>query len=256
MRGLVGLVLVGVLVSAGEARAGIVNVQSALSTSADEGVSGSVTGTADWRTGNTNLLVLGAAAVVRYRRGDHLWLGIAKGDLGKSNGARIIAKTFAHLRYRYRFDRLVLGEVFAQHELDQFRRLATRALVGAGPMFDLVDRKNLSVGLGVAYMLEYEKLRNDGAIDAGQSDVQHRLSSYVTAHYQLDDHLELVETAYAQPRLTDAADYRLLSDSQLVVKVNSKISLSTTFSVAFDNRPPATIKKTDTALKSAVSVSF
>ncbi len=256
MRGFVGLALVGVLALGGEARAGIINVQSALSAKSDEGVSGSVTGSADWRTGNTNLLVLGAAGVVRYRCGDHLWLGIVKGDFGKSAGTRIIAKTFEHLRYRYRFHPRLFGEVFAQHELDQFRRLATRALAGAGPMFSLVSRDQVSVGLGVAYMLEYEKLRNDGAIDAGASDVQHRLSSYVTAHVEIDDHLEVIETAYAQPRLTDASDYRLLSESQLVVKATAKISLTTTFSVAFDNAPPATIKKTDTALKSAISVSF
>ena len=37
--------------------------------------------------------------------------------------SKIVAKTFEHLRYRYTFTDSVLGEVFAQHEFDEFMRV-------------------------------------------------------------------------------------------------------------------------------------
>jgi hypothetical protein len=93
-------------------------------------------------------------------------------------------------------------------------------------------------------------------VDAGATDVQHRASSYVGLRYDIDDRLQLVETAYVQPRLTDPSDVRLLSESQLVVKVNSTLAFTTSFMIAYDAAPPAAIKKRDTTLKSSITVNF
>lgn len=253
---LLAISLVAIAWLARPAAAGIVNVQSILATEADEGFSGAVTATADWRTGNTELLVLSAAPVARLRVGKNLAIGILRGEFGRAAGARIIGSTFAHLRYRRDLHPRLLAEVFAQHELDQFRRLATRALVGVGPRAVLVDAGKLNVAFGLAYMLEFEQLRDDMEPDAGASDLQHRASSYAMVRYQIDDRLQAVETAYAQPRLNDPNDVRLLSDSQLVVKITPTLALTTSFMIAYDAAPPDAIQKLDTALKSSITINF
>lgn len=249
-------VVVAILGFTAPATAGIVNVQSILATEAEEGLSGSITGSADWRTGNVNLLVLSAAPVARYRRGNHLGLVIVRGELGRSNDVRIISKTFEHLRYRYDLHPRLTLEAFTQHEYDRFRRLELRALAGAGPLIHLVRGDDYRLSWGLAYMLEYEKLRDDTLPDAGATDLAHRASTYLTGSYELDERVQVVETFYAQPRITDAGDLRLLNDANLIFKITEEVGLTTTFSLSWDRKPPAGIEKLDTGLKSSITYSF
>jgi hypothetical protein len=241
---------------AAPAHAGIVNVQSVLATEAEEGLSGSITAGVDWRTGTIRLLGLSAAPVARYRAGDHLLIGIVRGEYRTFGDSKVVARTFEHLRYRYRLVPRVTAEVFAQHEYDEFRRIELRALAGAGPKFDLVHRPRTNLAWGLAYMLEHRRLRDDDQPDAGARRTQHRASSYLTGSYQVKDDLQLVETFYAQPVLTDPGDIRLLSESQLVVKLTDQLALTTSFVLAYDRRPPAGVKRLDTALTHTVGYSF
>jgi hypothetical protein len=241
---------------ANPASAGIVNVQSSLVSPADEGLSGSLTGSALLKTGNVELLILRGQGTARYRSGDHLWVAIINGNFGRNTDGTFLSRTFEHIRYRYRLNKRLTAEAFTQHEYAKFRRLTFRALFGAGPKIDIVQKKKYSMAVGVAYMLELERLLDDGEIDAGNSDTAHRASSYVTGHYELDKRLQLVETFYVQPRLDDFGDIRLLNQSSLVVKANDKLSFSTSFSIAYDRAPPATIKRVDTQLTSSITLSF
>lgn len=266
------------LAAAPEASAGIVNVQSILATEADEGLTGSVTGSADWREGNSTRLTLGLAPVARWRGGDHLVIGVVRGELFRAADGEFDRKTFEHVRYRYIVSDRVLAEVFVQHEYNEVRRLDVRALVGFGPRLQLVDADKLQVGVGVGYMLEYERLQGswkiDDEADVGERDVLgHRISSYLTGSYELEEsRLQLVQTLYAQPLLTSPGDVRLLSESLLVVKVTQSISLSTSFTLALDSRPPFEdcdpgmctgddgapdeVEAFDTALKTSLTYSF
>jgi len=248
------------------ADAGIVNVQSILASNAPEGVSGSITGSADWRTGNTNLLLLSAAPTARFRAGDHLVIALVQGDFGRTTVAdqskTIMKKTFEHLRYRYTLTSRLLGEAFAQHTFDEFRRIELRVVAGAGPKYDFVQRAGVSAAVGVAYMLEYERV-DDAYRDSGDEQLVHRASSYLTGSYSLDDRVQLVETLYAQPRLTDFGDVRLLNDTSVVLKLTSKVSLTTSFNISYDSEPPepidpagVEIETVDTALKTAISIGF
>ncbi len=241
------------------ARAGIVNVQSALVTEASPGLSGSVTASLQWRTGNSKLLLMGISPVARFRAGNHLVVAILRGDYGRSGDADIVKKAFEHLRYRYSFHPRMLGEMFQQAEYDKFRLLELRTLVGAGPKFDLVSDKRLLISFGIAYMMEYEKPSSD-ALET-ESEIFHRASSYLTGRFELDEKVQIVETVYAQPCLTDFNDYKLLNDSQLVVHLNKTVSLTTSLSLAYDAKPlhladGTQLEKLDTTTKTSITVSF
>jgi putative salt-induced outer membrane protein YdiY len=244
------------MLTASTAHAQIVNVQSILATEASEGLSGSISGSADWRTGNTELLVLSASPVARFRHGDHLIIAIAKGELGRSKGQRIIAKTFEHLRYRYQIVPELLVEVFGQHVYDEFRRLELRTVAGIGPNVALLARDSVRIAFGAAYMFEIERLRTDDSPDAGEESIAHRASTYLMGSYQLDKRLQLIETVYAQPRFGDLADIRLLNESQLVVQLTSKLAVKVSFVLAYDSEPPTEIESLDAATKTTLTLSF
>ncbi len=250
------VIIAALTTSPGPAHAGIVNVQSLLAKEADKGFSGAFKGTADWRTGNVNLLLLSASPIVRYRKGDHLVLGVLRGAFGKSGDKRIISRTFEHLRYRYHLRDRVLLESFVQHEFDEFKRLQLRALLGIGTKIDLAQGKRYGVSFGLAYMLERERLRDDDQPDAGAEDTAHRASSYLTGRYELDDRVQFIDTFYIQPRLTDVNDTRMLNEAQIVMKLSKSVSLTTSFTIAYDSRTPDDVEELDSALKSIVTVAF
>jgi hypothetical protein len=244
------------------AAADIVNVVSVISVASDEGVTGSLTGAIDARRGRASRLVLSAAPVLRYRRGSHLFITYGSGEYDEDNDA--VNRLFGHARYRYRVMPRLIGEVFTQHETNPGIEQEYRGLVGAGPLFDLVLRKHARVAWGVAYMLEYELVENDVVCPPAQPGcaadpgLQHRISSYLTANYQLDTNLQLVETLYVQPLVTDpAADFRLLNDVQIAVLVTKLLSFNTTLSWIYDRAPnPTIIERYDVTLKSALTLQF
>jgi len=238
------------------ASAQIVNVQSTVTKKTPEGFSGKFDASIDWRTGNTELLVLSGALVARYKAGANFVLAILRGEIGLAAGERIIAKTFEHLRYRRTITDLVTLEAFAQHETDEFRRLSLRALGGGGPKLDLLREDKVEVSWGLAYMLEVERLGSVGQPDDGDETVAHRASTYVLVRVALTDRLDLLETVYCQPRLTEFEDIRVLNDLALVVKITSAVAIKTSFNLAYDSRPPLEVERLDTVLKSSVSVSF
>ena len=139
-----------------------------------------------------------------------------------------------------------------------------------------VDVEILSAGLAellldalVAYMLEFERVQErieerdppPNVVHDGYDETQHRASSYALGRVKLGDNLDLVETFYIQPRLTDLGDTRLLSQSQLVVKVTKKVSITTSIYIAYDTVPPhdgtpVAVKKLDSALKTSLTYEF
>lgn len=239
--------------STGKSHAGIYNMQSILATEAEEGLSGAIGGSVDWRRGNVEYLFLSATPLARYKSGDHLLIGMMRGDHKTSGDTTIISNTLEHIRYRYTITDSLLAEAFAQHMFDDVRRLNLRALVGVGPQFSIVDGKAHSLDVGVAYMLEYERLQEGDFDDSGVTDLAHRNSTYVTALYEVDDRVQLGETIYVQPRLTDLSDTRLLSQSQLTFKITERLSYTAAVTIAYDSRPPDAIKKLDTALQTSLT---
>ena len=78
------LVFLASIFAGGTAHAQIVNVQSALAEPPQDGLSGAVEASVDWRTGNTRLLRLAGSTVLRFHRGDSTALLLARGDYGRA----------------------------------------------------------------------------------------------------------------------------------------------------------------------------
>ncbi|WNG54270.1 DUF481 domain-containing protein [Archangium gephyra] len=246
-----------VLLTSVEAAAQIVNVQALFDEATSPmGVSGGAELSLDWRTGSTELLVVRGAVLGQWRADKHTLLGVVRGEYGYAQDTLITSKFLEHARYRYRFTEWLAGETFLQHEVDAFRRLRLRGLVGAGPRFTLWSTEAASLILGVAGMLEYEQLRNDGEPDAGQERLDPRLSSYVMGRVELMENMNLVETLYVQPRLTEWSDVRVLNETLLTVEPNERFIFSMGLVLTYDAAPPATVSRLDTQLRSSVGVKF
>lgn len=252
------LVIGAIAVTSTAAHAQIVNVQGALAKPpAEDGAVGQVELKLSWREGNNPLFDIGGAGSVVVRRGPVLGLMLARGEYGTSRGLTLTRKSFEHVRARIELDRRWRWEVFGQHEYDQFRRLALRALVGSGPALQIVDDDAIVLLAGAAYLYEYERLdTRAGRIDAGERTTAHRGSAYVTGREDLGGGALIVETVYAQPRLDRPGDLRLLGELALQTRLSPRLGLRNSLTVAYDRTPPDGVQRYDTALEVAFTATF
>jgi hypothetical protein len=244
------------LLLAAAAQAQIVNVQSRFADAPEPGFHGALEGAVDWRTGSQDYLTVRGGLTLQGSVGDHLVLLLAQGEHGVAGGERTLARTLEHLRYRYRLTALVSAEAFIQHELNLFRRLQLRALVGAGPRLHLLDHSVFGAVMGLALMAEHERLRTDEHPDAGARVTDLRLSSYLLGRFRLMENVSLVETVYFQPRLDAFRDLRILNETALVLRANPRVSVTLAFLLSLDRAPPAGVSRLDTQLRTSLGVGF
>lgn len=240
------------------AAAQIINVQPLIA--AKQGSEDRVTfvaeASADVRSGNTQLVALSGSALCEVRRGRHLFFLLARGDFAEKSGDPFVSKDLEHFRYRITLTGPLEIESFIQHDRDDFRRLALRALVGVGPRLHLHPSRGFEVAVGAAGMLEHERLGGGDELDAGDDYTNARLSTYLFLSTEVGPRLKLGNTTYVQPRVDRANDVRAFNELAVLAKANDHLSLKLTFTSAYDSAPPEGVIPLDTTLKGALQVTF
>ncbi len=238
----------------------IVNVQPLIATDDDgkrkEGFAWTGEAGIDARRGNTRLLSLTGNSALQYRTGRHLFFTLVRGEYAERPGGAYVDKDLEHLRYRVWITGLLSAEAFVQHDRDAFRRLALRGIVGAGPRLHLVDAVGINVAVGLAYMLELERVGSGDFPDAGQETLVSRASSYVVLSSKVHERITLGNVIYVQPRIDRLRDVRVLSEASLLVKATTHFSMKLSLVSSYDSRPPIGVIPLDTTLKSTLGVSF
>lgn len=233
------------------AEARIVNVQSAAYRKAEEGFTTELGGSLLWASGNTEVAQASASLGLLFLKGPHRLFFSGRATYGLENGDTYVNNFFEHLRYRRQLVGPLSGEAFVQHEYDEFRRLGFRALFGIGPRVEFVFR-DWELSVGSAWMLELERLSDDGALDAGDEERNHRWSNYLTVGGELTEGIALLQTLYVQPRLDEFSDHRLLSESAAVLDVKNWLAVKLSFVAAYDSRPPAEVESLDTTFTTSL----
>ncbi|MEL6132472.1 MAG: DUF481 domain-containing protein [Bacteroidota bacterium] len=151
-------------------------------------------------------------------------------------------KQYAHLRYNYDFTPTITGEAFSQYQFDQIQLIKNRVLSGVGSRFRVAESDSFSLYLGLIYMYEYEEeFQNTTEPKPTLRDEinrDHRLSTYVSLAFLIQDYVSINHVTYYQPRVDQFSDYRILSETELDIAVNENISLTTYFQYIYDSRPP------------------
>ena len=179
-----------------------------------------------------------------------------KGNLETQSGARIDASVFEHLRYRRMVSRRWRLESFIQHEYDEDRRLALRALAGGGIRFEVSAFDGGLFAVGVASMVEWERLRDGNEPDAGDESVVNRLSTYLSTEFSLAERVELKQTLFYQPKITSFADARALNETSFVLTVTERVQIPITYTLRYDSEPPDGVVSTDARLHTSVVFRF
>lgn len=222
----------------------------------DAGFSGNLSAGLDFKRGAVKYLELVGSSQLIYFHDVHTLLLNGSGAYGTTQGERFQGRGFGHLRWTAMWRRRLGSEIFTQLEYDQFLRQQLRALFGLGPRALLVCAQNFEAFLGVAYMLEREVLDIPASDPHPQRSLNHRLTSYLSLKWSPNEHVQIVQTFYVQPRLTALADVRMLEQADVRVAVGEQIGLKTSLTVHFDNRPPTGVAKANLALTQGVDVAW
>lgn len=139
---------------------------------------------------------------------------------------------FSHLRYNYDVSKRWVYEAFAQGQYNERTRVLFRGLVGTGMRWKLKHGKNQRYYLGLAYLLEHNQF-NDKTL----TQLDHRLSGYLSYNISFGNKSRFVHTTYFQPRLDNWQNIRVSSEAALIFTISKHLAFRSTFNTAYDSDP-------------------
>lgn len=211
----------------------ILNVESLRRVTDTSGWSGAASMNLSLRRNVNDFVVVSSDIHIQYKMKDHLVL--FKNDVAfqKIEGEDFDNALVSHLRYNYRFKPRVAWEVFLQGQYNKVNLINFRGLLGTGPRFKITKAENYKFYLGSLAMLEYEEV--DDGITPLQRDL--RWSNYLSFSMFPSENITLVSTTYYQPRIDQFSDFRISSESSLVVGLFKNFGLKTTYLFVYDAVP-------------------
>ena len=194
---------------------------------------------------------------VEYQHLRHLFLSFSNFNLVRIEDKDFINDGFQHFRYNYRLNQRITLEAFTQAQYNERIRLRVRGLLGIGPRFSFLKPGKQKIYLGVLYMYEYgEEKESLDQPDLITYHYDNRLSNYLALRFQLGKQTTIASTSYYQPVITDPDDFRLSSQTQIVLAITEKLGFRTTFSITYDTRVPESVPNTIYRWTNGLKLSF
>ncbi len=251
---LAALLLLSSMLASRVSSAQVVNVLNEVPRNPTQGIGGQLGLSANWRSGNSQVLDLAASATAHYRRGRHLVFLSARVDYGVKSSERYVSKDIEHLRYRIHAWGPLAFEALVQHDRDEFRRRELRMVMGAGPRLVAWNDETMGWALGVTYLPELVQLGESDTADSGQSDWTHRLSGYSSVRLSIGKRLQLDHTLFGQPALGDWLNVRVLSELGFAIRLAKHLQLRLAYSLQVDTEPPDTVRPADAQRKTTLKL--
>lgn len=226
------IILILLLVAAANIYSQVVNVESRRMRTDTTGWSGSAEGSFQFSKSVDEIYDLGALLHMQYKGKNDLWLFLNEARIIKGAGTQFINAGFAHIRYNRKVTaELLRWEVFTQYQYNKALEVGQRILAGTGPRFKIIESDIFRAYAASLYMFEYQE-----SVDKTIIERNHRTSSYLSFTLEFK-RFELRNTTYFQPNMKELKDYRILSQSDLLIKLTDDLKFKTGFNYRFDSRP-------------------
>lgn len=217
----------------------ILNVESLRKVTDTSGWSGAASMNLSLKKNANEFFIIGSDLHIQYKMNRHLIL--LKNDVAfqKIEGENFDNSLVSHLRYNYKITDRVVWEAFIQGQYNKVNLINFRGLAGTGARFKLSFSEKYRLYLGTLAMYEYEEL--DDGITPLQKYI--RGSAYLSFSFYPTDNITIVSTTYYQPRTDRIHDYRITSESSLVVTLIKNFALETSYFFYYDAYPAVGIPK-------------
>lgn len=230
----------------------ILNVESLRRVTDTSGWSGNMGVQFSLKRNVNDFITLSSDLLIQYKMNKHLVL--LKNDLAfqKIEGEDFDNSLVSHLRYNYKLTERTVWEVFIQGQYNKINLIDFRGLIGTGPRFKLSKSEKYKFYLGTLAMYEHEDIADN--ITPTQRNL--RASAYLSFSLYPNEHVSLVSTTYYQPRVDKIGDYRISSESSLLVGLFSNFALKTTYIFIYDSFPAVGIPNSQYNFTTGITYSF
>lgn len=232
------LVLFLLLISPALVHSQIVNMENARIHTDTTGLAGGLGGNFALVSNVRQLWSADVDLHLQYKTPKDLYLILGNYGLVKSAGDNLVDFGFFHFRYNRKMGRMLRWEAFTQIQYNKVTKIENRYLLGTGPRLKLKDAKKWHVYTGSLIMYEYEK---ESGNDVRQNNW--RNSSYVSVSWYPGSNTELVTSLFYQPLLSRWADFRIMHEAMLKVKMNKHFSIRLRWNYLFDTYPVSGIPR-------------
>lgn len=233
-------------------QAQILNAESLRKVTDTSGFSGAISLNFALKRTTTDQFTISNNIHIQYKMEKHLVLFKNNIAFQKVAGANFENSGIQHLRYNYGISPRVAWEVFGQAQYNKVSKIGFRGLLGLGPRFKLSKAENYKFYLGTLLMYEHEEL-SDG-VTGIQRDF--RASTYLSFSLYPTESISLISTTYYQPKLKDFGDYRVSSQSSLVVGLYKSFALKTSYTFTYDEMPAIGIPNSQYDFTTGLAYSF
>lgn len=230
----------------------ILNAESLRKVTDTSGFSGAASLNFALKRNVNDFITISSKIHIQYKMNKHLVLFKNDIDFQKVENAKLENSGIQHLRYNYRLSSPIAWEVFAQAQYNKVNLIDFRGLLGTGPRFKLSKSENYKFYLGTLIMYEHEKT-SDGFTPI-QDDF--RGSTYLSFSLYPTENISIVSTTYYQPLLSQFSDYRVSSQSSLVVGLFKNFALNTSYTFVYDAVPALGIPTSQYDFSTGLTYSF
>ena len=230
----------------------ILNAESLRKVTDTSGFSGASSFNFALKRNVNDFFTLGSDIHLQYKNKKHL--AIFKNDVNfqKIEGEKFENSFISHLRYNYRFHSQVAWEAFSQGQYNKINLINFRALVGTGPRFKVTKSESYKMYIGPLVMFEYEEV--DDGITPLQRNV--RGSTYFSCSLYPTDHISFVSTTYYQPLFSKISDYRISSQSSLIIGLFTNFAIQLRYTFTYDAFPAVGIPNSQYDFTTGIAYTF
>src|SRR5690554_6080427 len=189
---------------------------------------------------------------VQYKMNRNLVLIKNDIEFQKIEGNKFANSGISHLRYNYKIFPRITWEVFVQAQYNKVSKINFRGLLGSGPRFKLSTSDNYNFYVGTLIMLEQEEL-DDGVTPLHRDT---RGSMYFSFSLYPQKNITLISTTYYQPRLDYFGDYRISTQSSLLIKMFEDLAFKTSYTFIYDRYPAVGIPNSQYNFTSGIAYTF
>lgn len=181
------------------------------------------------------------------------------GNLGFSERAGTTFRSLylLHTRYLLQIDSTLSAEVFGRVQRDEFALLNNRLSSGLGLRFQVSAKEESATYAGLSVGGEWERWEVEASDRHPETLSDPRTFGYLAYRLQISDNTTLLNTLSASLRLGGSLeDGRIVDTASLEVGISERVSLTATFALVYDSRPPRSQPQVSLALTNGLTVSL
>lgn len=200
------------------------------------------------------ILRLGNQTNAGYYSNNHSYLLLNSINLVNIDGSSVVSSGHIHLRGTFFRMSSWSPEVFSQFQYNANLGMKGRYLAGAGMRYTFLNSENIRGHLGSGLMYELEHWEQEDDVEVEKNLLKSTTNLVVRG--ALNPQTQLLLIGYYQARPDQFYQPRIISESQLNIRITSRITFAVNFTLSYDFNPVSDVPELTYELSNGIIISL